>query len=135
MLLSLRSCVPRAGVVVPPRVDDPVTSSAMPSPASDLEGIRLRCASHGRSVLRLPQSLPRALRQTLAREGSSPGGPTQSGLSRGLVPLSPTHLDGAPETRPTLHLDVDLERGSSPQVLEREVPGLNPSRRSSLRRV
>ena len=81
-------------------------SPLAPSPSSDLEGIRLQCASYGRRVLRLPRSLPRALRETLAQGGSSPGSPTQSGSTTELTVHSPIHLGGAPGIHPEPHLDV-----------------------------
>ena len=74
-----RQRLPRAGVVVPKSICGRLVSLLAPSPSSDLEGIRLRCASYGRGVLHLPRSLPRALLETFAQGGSSPGSPTQSG--------------------------------------------------------
>ena len=84
-----RQRVPKAGVVVSPSVGGHPVSPATLSPSSHMEGIRLRCASYGRGVLRLPRSLPQTLRETLA----------QSVASTGLILHSPTRLGGAPETR------------------------------------
>ena len=125
-----RQRLPCAGVVVPLRIGSWLISLLAPSPSSDLEGIRLRCASYGRGVLHLPRSLPRALRETLAQGGSSPGSPTQSGSTMELTVHSPIHLGGVPGIHTEPH--VDVVGVSPPQGLEREAPGLEPHRRSSL---